>query len=264
MENDVKKWIVACEEGRGGYKHYQIRLKTSNPDFYGIEEKKVPVGFKEGRIVYEKKKYKVGWLAENIPEAHCEEAQDLWNYERKEHHYVSSEDTREILNIRYGHLRTNQEKILERLNEQSDREVTVVFDQLGNHGKSWMAIHLYETGRAMVVPRASTTAEKLSAYVCSAYAGEPIIIIDIPRSRKITGELYEAIEELKDGLVFDHRYSGHCRNIRGVKVLVTTNEKMDINALSKDRWKIIDTNGEQLPLSAIAQANAQKRTSKKK
>lgn len=119
-----------------------------------------------------------------------------------------------------------------------------------------MAIHLYERGRALVVPRASTTAERLSAYVASAYTGEPIIIIDIPRSRPITKELYECIEELKDGLVFDHRYRGSCRNIRGIKVLVTTNSKLDVGALSHDRWHAVDSNGYPIPLETIAQAIA--------
>lgn len=119
-----------------------------------------------------------------------------------------------------------------------------------------MAIHLFETGRALVVPRASTTAEKLSAYVCSAYEGQEYVIIDIPRSGQISSSIYECIEELKDGLVFDHRYSGKCRNIRGVKVLVTTNQKMDITALSQDRWKVVDPNGSDIPLSSVAKATA--------
>lgn len=166
--------------------------------------------------------------------------------------------------MRFGKLRQNQEKILHEIDKQGDRGVTVVYDPVGNSGKSWMAIHLYERGRALVVPRASTTAERLSAYVASAYTGEPIIIIDIPRSRPITKELYECIEELKDGLVFDHRYRGSCRDIRGVKVLVTTNSKLDVGALSADRWHALDSNGTEIPLSAIATVQGTKKKTKKK
>lgn len=90
----------------------------------------------------------------------------------------------------------------------------------------------------MVVPRASTTAEKLSAFVCSAYNNEGLIIIDLPRARKPTKELYETIEEVKDGLVFDHRYNGKTRDVRGVKMIVFTNHKLDLNQLSRDRWRL--------------------------
>lgn len=180
-------------------------------------------------------------------------AQDEWKYERKEHHYTSSEDTTEILKIRYGVPKENQIKILKQLKTQGDRNVHVIYDKMGNHGKSWLSLYLYEQGRALVVPRASTTAEKLSAYVCSCYNGEEIIIIDIPRSRPITQELYEAIEELKDGLVFDHRYSGKCRNIRGVRVAIFTNSKLDIQKLSRDRWIPLDYNGNKINLEEIAE-----------
>lgn len=180
-------------------------------------------------------------------------AQDEWKYERKEHHYTSSEDTTEILKIRYGVPRENQNKILAAIEKQGDRNVTVIYDKMGNHGKSWLSLYLYEHGRALVVPRASTTAEKLSAYVCSSYDGEELVLIDIPRSRPVTEELYEAIEELKDGLVFDHRYSGKCRNIRGVKVAVFTNSKLDVSKLSEDRWIPIDFNGNRIQITEISE-----------
>lgn len=216
--NDVKKWIVAKEIGSGGYEHWQIRLQTSNETFFD-------------------------WIKNNIPKAHVEEATDTWTYERKEGRFWGSEDTPEILGCRFGQPNDFQKKILKRLDKQTVREVDVWYDPEGNKGKTWLTIHLWETGEAMVVPRASTTAEKLSAFVCSAYNGERVVVIDIPRSTKATASLYEAIEELKDGLVFDHRYSGKTRNIRGVKVVVFTNNKLDLKALSKDRWVL---NGKKL------------------
>lgn len=168
---------------------------------------------------------------------HIEKAQtDDFTYERKEGKFWTSNDTKEILQCRFGKLRKNQRQVLERIKRQSVREIDVYLDTHGNRGKTFLTIHLWETGQALVVPRASTTAEKLSAFICSAYAGEPIIIIDIPRARKPTPELYECMEEVKDGLVFDHRYSGRARNIRGVKMLVFTNHKLDLKQLSDDRW----------------------------
>lgn len=211
--NDVKKWIIAKETGKGGYEHYQVRIQTSNENFFT-------------------------WCKENIPQAHIEKASDTWEYERKEGVYWTSEDTNEIRQCRFGELTPQQKKIMKTIKNQDVRTVDVWLDPKGNHGKSWLTIHLWETEQALVVPRASATAEKLSAFVCSAWKGEPIVIIDLPRASKPTTSLYEAIEEMKDGLVFDHRYQGKTRNIRGTKMIVFTNTPLDLKKLSADRWRL--------------------------
>lgn len=225
QENDCKKWTIGFEVGRNGYRHFQIRLVTSNRNFFE-------------------------WCEINFPTAHVEEAtEESDNYERKTGNFISSEDTPAIRQVRFGILRENQKKILRQIHEDQEkdengiRRVSVFLDPKGCHGKTFLSVYLYERGRALVVPRASTTAEKLSAYICSAYNGEEYIIIDIPRSRKITSELYEAIEEIKDGLVFDHRYSGRCRDIRGVKLIIFTNTQLDTKMLSADRWRLHGVHG---------------------
>lgn len=214
--NDVKRYTVASETGKGGYRHWQIRLTTSNKEFFE-------------------------WCKAHIPEAYLDKATDqesAWQYERKEGVFWCSEDTSDIRKVRFGKPRPEQKRILDIARSQSDREVDVWYDPTGNHGKSWLTVHLYETGRALVVPRTSCTAEKLSAFICSAWKGEPYIIIDVPRARKPTVELYEVIEEIKDGLVFDHRYTGRTRNIRGTRLIVFTNHKFDLGKLSRDRWRL--------------------------
>lgn len=220
---NVKKYVIGLEEGKGGYKHWQARLQISG-------EAKMVIGGTEITFFEFMKLY--------YKQAHIEEASDTWNYERKEGRFISSEDTPAILKIRYGALKPEQKKMLQILESQGDRQIDVWLDPSGNHGKSWLSVHLWETGRALVVPRSSTTAEKLSAFICSSWKGEPIIIIDIPRASKVSASLLETMEEVKDGLVFDHRYSGSTRNVRGVKVMVFTNSELPLKKLSKDRWRL--------------------------
>lgn len=217
-ELDCKKWIIGEERGKNGYEHWQIRVESSSNEFFER-------------------------FTRNIPCAHIEKSTSEWadTYERKEGRFTTHADTVEILKVRFGKPNEFQKGIIKTVRSQSDRQVDVWYDPKGNHGKTWLTMHLWERGEALVVPRSSTTAEKLSAFVCSAYDGEPYIIIDIPRSRKITDELYEAIEELKDGLVFDHRYSGKTRNVRGAKIIIFTNTKLDQTKLSKDRWRLHGT-----------------------
>lgn len=213
-QNDCKKWTIGFEVGKDGYRHYQIRLNTSNDDFFQ-------------------------WVKNHIPSAHIEKATQEWNdYERKSGNFVCSDDTPQIRQIRFGTLRPLQKKILKTVRNQNDREIDVFLDPSGNHGKSWLAIHLWERGEALIVPRSESSASKISAFICSSWQGQPYIIIDIPRAGKPKPEWYEAIEEIKDGLVFDGRYYGKSRNVRGIKLIIFTNVELDKKRLSHDRWRL--------------------------
>lgn len=213
-KNDCKRWIIGFEEGTNGYRHYQIRLVSSNDAFFD-------------------------WCKAHIPSAHVEKAgTERDDYERKSGDFISSDDTNQIRQIRFGNLRQNQKEIMNIVRNQNDRQIDVFLDPEGNRGKTWLTIHLWERGLALVVPRSVGTARQLSAYICSAYKGQPYIIIDIPRAGKIDNALYETMEEIKDGLVFDERYHAQCRNIRGARLIVFTNKPLDKKALSHDRWRL--------------------------
>lgn len=214
--HDIHKWIVAKETGAGGYEHWQIRLQTC-------------ASFEE--------------LKGAFPEAHIEESTEWSDYERKEGRYVCSEDNHFILSCRYGKFRENQNRIIREVYRQSDRGITVVYDPKGNSGKSWLCRKLIDTGCGYYVPPTCRDTRGIIQFVASGYRQQDIIIIDIPRSSKWSNELYEAVETIKDGLVYDTRYSAKFRIIWGVKVLILTNTKPQLDALSKDRWKILDANG---------------------
>ena len=130
---------------------------------------------------------------------------------------------------------------------QNVRQIDVYLDKQGNHGKSWLTNYLWEHGKCCSVPRYAITPEKLSAYICSSYRNEGLIIIDIPRSAKINPGLYEEVEAIKDGLVYDPRYHGQCRNIRGVKLIIFTNTELDTKRLSHDRWRLHGVNSTEPP-----------------
>lgn len=211
--NDCKKWVIGKENGKNGYEHWQIRVQTSNDKFFE-------------------------WIKNNIPQAHVEKCTDTWEYERKEGMYWCSDDTRGIRRCRFGLLRPEQKRIVKALHSQNDREVDVIFDPLGNSGKSWLVRHLWERGQACYVPPTLSNVQGIISWVHSAYKGEGIIVIDIPRSWKWSEQLYTCIEAVKDGLVYDPRYSAHMRDIYGVKVLVLTNTMPKLDKLSADRWRV--------------------------
>lgn len=215
-KNDCKKWIIAQEVGKNGLRHYQCRLVSSNDDFFD-------------------------WCKTHIAIAHLEKAEtDKFDYERKDGRFWTDRDTVEIRKTRFGTPTEQQKTYLKWLRIQSVREIDVWYDPKGQKGKSWLANHLYETGKAHYVPPYLTTVQAIIQTAASLYIKEwrPIIIIDLPRSMKWSEELYVAVEAIKDGLIMDPRYSANTVNIRGVKVLVMTNNKVVPKKLSVDRWRI--------------------------
>lgn len=214
-ELDIHKWVIGFEIGKDGYRHLQGRVRVSQGKLDGFEAIK---------------KY--------LPLAHIEDCSDTWEYERKSGHFLTSEDTAEIRAVRFGKLRWQQQLWMNNLNKQDSRGIDVIFDENGNHGKSWFVNWLYETGQGFYCPPTIDTVKGLIQWIASGYNGEGIIAIDIPRSWKWSDQLYVAIESIKDGLVYDTRYSSKLRNIRGVKVIVFCNEMPKVAKLSMDRWNI--------------------------
>lgn len=212
--NDIHKWIIAKETGKGGYKHYQVRL-TTGASFESLKQA--------------------------FPQAHIEKASEDFSYERKEGNFWSSEDTNAVRKCRYGRLDSNQKRILNRVRHGNDRCISTVYDPRGSLGKSFLCRHLYERGMAFYCPPTIDSVKGIIQFIASGYRKEDIIIIDIPRSWKWSEQLYAGVEAIKDGLIYDTRYSAKIRDIWGVKVLVLTNTMPKLDKLSKDRWDIIDT-----------------------
>lgn len=212
-EKDIHKWVIGYETGRSGYKHFQVRLSWDGT-FDQIKE----------------------WF----PDANIREGQDEWYYETKSGRFVSSDDTVDVRRCRFGTLRSNQQKIYDKLQLQSDRGITVWLDRTGNIGKSFFTRWLVERRMAYYVPPTIDNARAIIQYVCAGYQNQPIIVVDIPRTAKWNDGLYTAIEAIKDGIVYDTRYTAKMRDIWGVKILVLTNTEPKLGKLSRDRWDIID------------------------
>lgn len=217
---DIHRWIYGREKGKGGYEHYQVRfqwLDDDNPDAFKIWK---------------------DWFYS----AHIEVARtDCWDYETKEGRYFKSDDTEQILQVRYGSLRRTQLEVLSWLDRTNDREILLWHSPKGREGKSYLCNKLWETRRAYYTPPYLNSVKDIIQFVASGYSGEEYIVIDLPRAMKWDTSLYAGIEAIKDGLVTDTRYSAKTRNIRGVKVMVMSNVKPKLDRLSADRWVIYES-----------------------
>ncbi len=213
---DAKRWIIAKECGKGGYEHWQIRAEISGE----IDEL-------------------FSWSQKHGLNFHMERSTSEWSdkYERKEGRFWTWADSNEVLIQRFGELLPWQRRCLERARKQNDRQVDVWYDPRGNHGKSWLAGALFERNLACIVPRDWKNPSEALNYICRNYENQGLIVIDIPRATKIGNDFYEIVEMIKDGLISSTKWEGQMRNIRGVKVVVFTNSKVDQEKLSKDRWR---------------------------
>lgn len=73
--------------------------------------------------------------------------------------------------------------------------------------------------------------------IAYAYNGEPICIFNFPRTSE--GHIsYDAIEGLKDGLVFSAKYESRYKIFNRPHVIVFANFEPDYSALSSDRWDV--------------------------
>ena len=215
---DIKKWVIGAEQTLRGYKHWQIRFSWRRTA-------------QEATIALQN----YGFIA------HTEEASDVFDYERKEGKFWASTDTKEIRQVRFGKMRPQQWYVWGCLQLQGIREITVWLDPIGCKGKTWLQLHLWETGQAHVL-LPNGTSKNLIQDVASKYNKQyrPYLVIDIPRTWEWTDEILYTIEKIKDGLISDTRYSATDIDIRGVKILVLTNQQPPIEKLSEDRWDIIN------------------------
>lgn len=215
--NDIHDWVIGYEVGRDGYRHIHVRL-NGRDDFADVQRQ--------------------------FPNIHVERGTTMdTDYEKKDGHFVSSEDSKDVLRCRFGRLRDHQDRIVKLLDRQSDRGILVWYDRTGSIGKSFTCRHLVERRRAYYVPPTVDNVKQIIQWVCSGYKGQKYLIIDIPRSAKWNESLYTGLEAIKDGLVYDTRYSAKLRDIWGCKILVLTNSMPKIDKLSKDRWTIVDRDG---------------------
>jgi len=125
-----------------------------------------------------------------------------------------------------------QQEIDRRIEEQDTRQVTYVYDSVGNSGKSYYSKYKIGQGDCIRFTNAKT------ADVAYAYNGEGLVIFDL--SRSIQGRVnYGVIEDLKNGMLFCGKYKSQSKIYPNPpKILILANFPPDRKALSHDRWDV--------------------------
>lgn len=211
------RWAYGREQGEGGYKHLQGR-----------------VVFKVGKELATIKNQ----LEDVLPTAHWSKTHVRdFNYVEKEGNFVRSWEKalRRFANIELLYW---QEQAMAFYQTQGERTIYVIVDQGGNHGKSWLCKYIEATHQGDVCPVTDGDASNYLEYCCKHPAKG--YVFDVPRADSIKTKkaMWRAIEQVKNGCLYDRRYTSEKKWIEPPKIIVFTNEWPPIDWLSEDRWII--------------------------
>lgn len=118
--------------------------------------------------------------------------------------------------------------------EPEARKVHLIFDPIGNTGKSFLANWLAVRKQACKIPVVGNYKDVMRAI----FDREPSkrYFLDVPRAEKLTEGMVAAIESIKDGHIWDDRYKFSEKWMEPPVVVVFTNTEPN-GQLSYDRWE---------------------------
>lgn len=223
-----KKWCFQLEKGKKeGYEHYQGRVS------FKLKTRKGPK-----------------WAPSIHWSPTSGDNKDNMFYVCKEDTRIEgpwSDEDQEIYiprQFRDIKLKIWQNKIIESKKLFQDRTVNLIFDPEGGKGKSTIAAigELLHSG--IDLPPVND-AKDLIFTICDICSGRNLrnpglVFLDLPRAmdkERLFG-LYQAIEQVKKGKLYDLRYKYKDYWIDSPTMWVFSNHKPDLSVLSKDRWKI--------------------------
>lgn len=214
LEPVAERFCIGDEVGDGGYEHLQGR-----------------VVFKVGKAL--------NTVDKLIPGAHWSgtHVRDF-EYVKKEGNYYCSWE-KSISRWANIELRPWQKALVEDLEDQNERQISVVIDREGNHGKTWLAKYMVATHRATYCPPMQDAQDFMAFAMAKP---DKAYIFDMPRSESVKQRkgMWSAIEQIKNGYLYDKRYAFRDMWIDPPKILVFTNDEPDTTELSSDRWRVYE------------------------
>lgn len=227
----ASKWVFQLEKGEeSGYLHYQGRINLIKPKSADALKKKLDLElpgiyvcptsnatFQKGDFSYAMKtdtREEGPWSDSNGPKKMTRQLKEFMDHQ----------------------MYPWQLKVIEIAKTWDTRKITVILDEVGNTGKSmlteWMEFH--DVG--FEVP--SMTQMEDIMQCCMCLPAQRAYMIDMPRGLKKDklASFYAGIECLKNGVMYDKRYSFKKRRIDRPQVIVFTNMMPDVALLSADRW----------------------------
>lgn len=227
LEANCREWAFQKEKGEeSGYEHWQVRLKL-----------------KEKRLINKDNHVPALWKGHFTPTA----TKNVGNYDycTKDHTKVAGpwkwndvKVTRQLRDFMKLDLYPWQQDVMNWLNAPNDRWIDIIYDPLGNCGKSIFAEYLESTGHAEDIPPMREM-EKIMGWVATRPI-KKLYTVDMPRGMKKDklGEFYSGLECIKNGRAYDWRHQAASIRFDRPRIVVFTNMLPDLELMSIDRWKL--------------------------
>lgn len=233
LVKNCKKWCFQLERGeKTGYRHYQGRASLMVKRRLNQIIAMVHSEFSSGHISPTSKENHTNFFYA------CKEETRIdgpWRDEEEEEtRFVPERLTKEIV------WKPFQNDIIENIKgNPDDRTVNIALQEAGNAGKTLLSLWLHANKLAKYVPPVED-AEKLVQVIMGSPASR-CYLFDIPKGidKKKLREIYCAIEQIKNGFVYDTRYKYKEKMFNPPHVWVFTNSLEGLEAsLSGDRIKL--------------------------
>ena len=223
----AKKWIFQLEQSDSGYEHYQGRLSL-------IKKRRLQEIIKIWKDNYPELKVHFSASSTN--------SGNSFSYVMKEDTRIDgpwSDQTQLYIPRQYRlqNLYPWQKSVLASRLIFDDRDINLLIDQNGNSGKTSLAMYATCHRYAEMLPPVNDAKDMMRMAMDLPTA--TMYFIDMTRSmdkRKLAG-MYSAIEQIKNGYLWDDRYKFERKFIDSPTIWVFTNKKPELSYLSRDRWR---------------------------
>ena len=134
-----------------------------------------------------------------------------------------------------------QKDLVVELDDKPDsRKIIWYYDLLGGSGKSFFAKHFGMYRGAFVSTKANTyhIATQLDEFIKANGQNSILVVIFNFTRQQESHRIYQALEELKDGMVTTEKYKGKTLFFPHPHLVCFANYLPDIESVTKDRWDI--------------------------
>jgi hypothetical protein len=177
------------------------------------------------------------WLSQGASFEDCAWYRKQWNKEKAVERYQQLRDYAESVAWKPW-----QEDLKNKLDATPDpRKIYVILDKKGNSGKSFFMKYYKLLNPDRVVSLSNGKTADLM-HVIVKKPNVEVIMFNLPRS--VHGIVnYQAMEQAKDGDFTSTKYDGEEFTTNNTSLVIFTNEPLNWEAMSKDRWMIMTIDG---------------------
>lgn len=137
-----------------------------------------------------------------------------------------------------------QELMNEIENEPNDRNIIWYYDEFGSAGKSFLCKHMGMYRNSFVSTKAKSyhVATMIKHFLEDRSVDDNtymVLIFNFTRQKEQKSEIYDALEELKDGMITSEKYIGETTYLKKPPhIICLANYLPDVTCFSNDRWDI--------------------------